>query len=222
VVLLELSFSNRGQGLWRLGERAAGSLASRKGWNWLALFALTVLYALACLSPSAALIQRFFPHVWLWGTSFREAVQAIRFLPERLSLPLPPPLSPLTMEHAHIVPSTRLEEPGWRLSPDVFPAPFSQSLESDQPEVLYTYLFTVQAVGVYWRKAPDAGQVAWSIDGSAEQMVDAWSAVEQSSYLILGWGLPPGKHELRLRVIPSQNTASSGKWIRILGMLLGE
>ncbi len=67
VVLFMLSFSSQGKRLLGLARSAAGSLAERKRWNWVALLALAALYPLYRLLPDAALIQRFVPHLWLWG-----------------------------------------------------------------------------------------------------------------------------------------------------------
>ena len=159
---------------------------------------------------------------WIYFETIREALQASQFFPERSTLPLPVPLSPLILDKARIIPASQLGAPGWKLSEAVYPRPYSQALESDQVGAAFTYAFTGKTAGIYWRAAPDGGEVAWSVDGGPEQIVDTWSKTGRNSYSIFAWGLSPGKHTLSLRILPTRNPASDGEHIRILGFLWGE
>jgi acyl-CoA thioesterase-1 len=158
----------------------------------------------------------------IYFEAIREALQASPFFPERLTLPLPAALSTLTLENARIIPASQLEAPGWKLSEAIYPRPYSTVLESDQVGARFTYAFTGRAAGIYWRLAPDGGEVAWSVDGGPEQIVDTWGKVGRNSYSIFAWGLSPGRHELSLRILSTRNPASNGKHISILGFLWGE
>jgi sialidase-1 len=79
-------------------------------------------------------------------------------------------------------------------------------------------------VGVAVTAGPDAGIIAWQIDKGPEKTLDLFTQWSKGLYLpwycILGQGLKPRRHVLRLRVLEKKNPASGGTVCRIVHFLV--
>lgn len=99
-------------------------------------------------------------------------------------------------------------------------------LETSNPDAPLEFSFAGDAVGIAVTAGPDAGIVAWQIDGGPEHQLDLFTQWSMGLYLpwycILGQGLSNGKHILRLRTLATKNPASEGTVCRIVHFLVNE
>jgi len=149
---------------------------------------------------------------------------------------LPEPLDKRSFANGqYIAPGSVTPPPGWTLVRDWSPADGKGTrpgfvhvpvLETATPDAPLIFSFTGTAVGVNVAAGPDAGIVAWQIDGGPEQELDLFTQWSKGLYLpwycILGQGLQPGKHMLRLHVLATKNSASEGTVCRIVHFLVNE
>lgn len=98
------------------------------------------------------------------------------------------------------------------------------ALVAEQPGATLRLRFQGTGVGVFVASGPDAGVVEYSVDGRPRGNRDLFT--EWSDRLHLPWAqvlvadLPPGGHELLLRVSPRANPASKGHAVRIIHFLV--
>lgn len=98
------------------------------------------------------------------------------------------------------------------------------ALIGETPGASFSLDFEGNAIGLMITSGPDAGQLAFSIDGGSERILDAFTP--WSSYLHLPWalmladGLKPGRHKLTLKLLPTKNSKSTGTALRVLNFLV--
>ncbi len=96
-------------------------------------------------------------------------------------------------------------------------------LVADKPAASLELPFTGNTIGIAIVSGPDAGIINYSIDGKNYPVLDLftrWSkGLHLPWYLILGDGLAPGKHLLRLQVSDQHNEQSKGTACRIVYFL---
>jgi len=121
---------------------------------------------------------------------------------------------------------------GWRLDPCWKPKDRAGTrpgfvrvpmLVSTQPGATLTWKFKGTTVGIFAVAGPDAGIVEYSIDGGkfkSQPLRTKWSArLHLPRVYILDGDLPPGKHELTLRVSKTKDKKSRGHAVRIVHLL---
>ncbi len=93
-------------------------------------------------------------------------------------------------------------------------------LYSTQPGAEAKLVFSGTAVGLYVLAGPDAGIVAWSVDGAPVQTSNLYheysAGLHYPRTCMLATELTPGRHELTLRVAEQQDARSAGHAVRIL------
>lgn len=86
--------------------------------------------------------------------------------------------------------------------------------------------FHGNAIGLYFLTAPDSGILEWKLDGGewrARNTWDTWALrFTRANYAILESELPPGEHELWLRVSAEKDEQSTGYTICIGAVLVNE
>jgi len=96
-------------------------------------------------------------------------------------------------------------------------------LVADAPGAALRLTFAGTAVGLLVAAGPDVGVLEFSIDGAAPRRVDQFT--QWSDFLHIPWAylldadLPPGEHELLLRVADEKNAKSKGHAARIARFL---
>ncbi|MBI2421278.1 MAG: hypothetical protein HYV27_00515 [Candidatus Hydrogenedentes bacterium] len=97
-------------------------------------------------------------------------------------------------------------------------------LVAESPGASLTFAFEGIAAGIWVAAGPDAGAVAWQIDGAPEQTLDLFTPWSAGLHLpwsyVLADELPPGPHALSLRILPEKNRESSGTAVRIAHFLV--
>ncbi|MGC4043102.1 MAG: GDSL-type esterase/lipase family protein [Armatimonas sp.] len=167
------------------------------------------------------------------------AASIIRMLDVALAKPvrsrtLPAPIDKGSYFTAHRLPpsaATNLSgfrvDPSWRTTdgketrPGFVDVP---ALIGEAPGAKFTLNFTGNTIGLMIASGPDAGQIAFSIDGALERTLDSYTP--WSSYLYLPWalmladGLKQGRHTLALKLLPTKNAKSTGTALRVLSFLV--
>jgi sialidase-1 len=86
--------------------------------------------------------------------------------------------------------------------------------------------FKGRAVGIAIISGPDAGKIAYTIDGKKPQTLDTytpWSnQLHLPWYLMLTDELPAGKHKLHLTISSDKNEKSEGNALRVVHFLVNE
>lgn len=97
-------------------------------------------------------------------------------------------------------------------------------LVGEKPGASLTLPFTGSIIGFAVVAGPDAGIVKYTIDGKAYPELDLytqWSkGLHLPWYLLLGDGLGPGKHLLKLEISSNKNNRSKGTACRIVHFLV--
>jgi sialidase-1 len=99
-------------------------------------------------------------------------------------------------------------------------------LTSDTAGSSFTFNFKGRAVGIAIISGPDAGKIAYTIDGKDPKTLDLftpWSMqLHLPWYLMLADELRSGKHTLKLTLLPEKNEKSTGSALRIVHFLVNE
>lgn len=151
-------------------------------------------------------------------------------VPER---PLPAPLDPKSYFRGRFLPlETAKLENGWRIEPRWKPADKAgtrpgfvdvPALVAETPGATFRLPFEGTGAGVFVAAGPDTGIVEFRVDGGEWRTRDLFT--QWSPQLHLPWAqvlvadLPPGKHELEVRVSETSNARSRGRSVRILHLL---
>jgi len=135
----------------------------------------------------------------------------------------------------YVAPGSVASATGWSLIPDWSPSDGVGTragfvhvpvLETNQPGAELKFTFSGTAVGIAVTAGPDAGIIAWQIDNGPLQQRDLFTQWSKGLYLpwycILGQGLKPGKHVLRLHVLARKNADSLGTGCRIVHFLVNQ
>jgi hypothetical protein len=84
--------------------------------------------------------------------------------------------------------------------------------------------FTGTAAGVFVASGPDAGMIEYSIDGANVEVRDLYTKWSAKLHLpwaqVLAANLPPGEHDLMLRIASGHNDKSKGTAVRIIHFLV--
>ncbi len=92
-------------------------------------------------------------------------------------------------------------------------------LIGETPDAILTFNFNGKAVGISTASGPDAGIVSTSIDGGpwiAKDLFTSWSSgLHLPWYFTLYSTLNDGNHSLRLKMLSSKNSSSTGTICRI-------
>ncbi|MCL4194097.1 MAG: hypothetical protein KJZ87_20335, partial [Thermoguttaceae bacterium] len=122
---------------------------------------------------------------------------------------------------------------GWRIEPDWKPTDKAGTragfvnvpmLVAEEPGATLKLTFRGTAVGIFVAAGPDAGTVEYRIDGGPAGRRDLYT--QWSGGLHLPWAqvlaaeLPPGEHELELRIGSEANPQSKGHAVRIAHFLV--
>lgn len=124
-------------------------------------------------------------------------------------------------------------ESGWKLNPTWKPADKAGTrpgfvdvpmLIAEKPGSTLILKFAGTAVGIFVAAGPDAGAVEYRIDGGALNRYDLYTQWSDRLHLpwayVLAADLPPGEHELKLRVSRDANPQSKGHAVRIAHFLV--
>jgi sialidase-1 len=99
-------------------------------------------------------------------------------------------------------------------------------LTSDTAGSSFTFNFKGRAVGIAIISGPDAGKIAYTIDGKDLKTLDLftpWSMqLHLPWYLMLADELRSGKHTLKLTLLPEKNEKSTGSALRVVHFLVNE
>ena len=99
-------------------------------------------------------------------------------------------------------------------------------LVSESAGSSFEFDFKGRGVGIAIISGPDAGKISYSIDGKKAQTLDLftqWSTqLHLPWYLMLNDELSPGKHSLKLSVVPDKNEKSIGNACRVVYFLVNE
>jgi lysophospholipase L1-like esterase len=137
---------------------------------------------------------------------------------------LPRAVSAGPFDQARLVDASELTADGWMRDDPAVGKRFPHSIASEKAGTELKYRFSGSAVGVYWLVAADSGDVEWSIDGGAPQRLSSWDKYalkfSRVNYQVLNDRLPPGGHELRVKVLGQKNELSTGNWVRIGALLV--
>lgn len=147
---------------------------------------------------------------------------------------LPPPIDPTNFSSGRFVSVAHADlGPGWRFEENWRPADGAGTRDGfvGIPAVVATETgaelhlrFHGTAIGILVAAGPDAGVVEWSIDGGTSHTRDIYT--RWSSKLHLPWAqmlasaLPPGTHELRLRLAAGDKLHGKVHALRLLHFLV--
>ena len=122
-----------------------------------------------------------------------------------------------------------VSDPSWQPADNIHTRPgfvHVPMLVADKPSSSFELTFTDQTIGIAVVAGPDAGIINYSIDGKDYPALDLytpWSkGLHLPWYLLLGDGLAPGKHTLKLQVSSLHNDQSKGTACRIVYFLLNK
>jgi lysophospholipase L1-like esterase len=136
---------------------------------------------------------------------------------------LPAPVSTAPLDNGHLIDGNTLGASGWAEDESPEGKRFPKGIAASTPGTELKYRFNGTAIGLYWVIAPDSGDIEYSIDGGTPKRASSWDSYalrfSRVNYRILDDSLPPGQHELVLRVLGEKNAQSKGTWIR-LGALM--
>jgi len=97
-------------------------------------------------------------------------------------------------------------------------------LVGDNPGAYFELPFTGQTIGFAIASGPDAGMVKYTIDGKNYPELELYTQWSKSLhlpwYLLLGDGLAPGRHLLKLEISVNKNEKSKGTACRIVHFLV--
>jgi len=133
---------------------------------------------------------------------------------------VPPPVVSYPFDYGAIEDPRPFANDDWQFD-DLLVGRLTRSrLRSDVIGASLTFPFEGSAAGLYWILAPDAGDILWSLDGSAPRKASAYlaGANPRWGYLWFADTLGAGPHELTLTVAQG-NPASRGNMVRIAGFL---
>jgi pimeloyl-ACP methyl ester carboxylesterase len=98
------------------------------------------------------------------------------------------------------------------------------ALVSEKPGATLHLRFTGTAAGVFVAAGPDAGMIEYAIDGGNVEVHDLYTKWSAKLHLpwarVLAANLPPGQHDLMLRVASGHNDKSKGTAVRIIHFLV--
>jgi len=98
------------------------------------------------------------------------------------------------------------------------------ALVATEPGAAFEFTFEGTAAGLFITAGPDAGRIAYSIDGSASRIVDPFTQWSPGLHLpwavILDDGLVPGWHTVTVRVADGHDPRSTGTALRVFHLLL--
>jgi hypothetical protein len=174
-------------------------------------------------------IERLFDAAWKQPPMTEPAVQPH---------PLPAPLDVQSYFRGRLV-DVREVTPGdgWRIDPDWAPLGNAGTrkgfvhvpvLVAELPGATCRFAFEGTAVGIFVVAGPDAGTVEFSIDQDnnpsapfrSRNLFTEWSpALHIPWAYMLDADLPPGRHELTIRVSAAADSRTKGHAIRITHML---
>jgi sialidase-1 len=147
--------------------------------------------------------------------------------------PLPVPLDEQSYFRGRLV-DVREVTPGdgWRIDPDWAPAGNAGTrkgfvhvpmLAAESPGDTCRFAFEGTAAGIFVAAGPDAGTLEFSIDGApfrSRNLFTEWSPTLHIPWAyVLDADIPPGRHELTMRVSAAADPRSKGHAIRITDML---
>lgn len=103
-------------------------------------------------------------------------------------------------------------------------------LVGDKPDDEFAVGFKGRAFGIFVASGPDAGKIAWSIDGGPWKTKDLFTKWSKQLHIpwvyVLESELKPGEHQVRVRVVGEKNGekngASKGSVCRIVNLLVNE
>jgi len=95
---------------------------------------------------------------------------------------------------------------------------------AEHPGPVLRLAFAGTAVGVFVASGPDAGAIEFRVDGGAMETRDLFTPWSRSLHLpwaqVLAAGLPPGHHDLEMRVAEGAHPESRGHAVRIVHFLI--
>ena len=98
------------------------------------------------------------------------------------------------------------------------------ALVGTAPGATFGFTFEGTAAGLLVTAGPDAGQVEFSIDGSAFRSAETFTRWSPGLHLpwavMLDDGLPPGRHEVTVRIAEGHDPRSIGTALRVFQLLL--
>ncbi|WP_448702624.1 SGNH/GDSL hydrolase family protein [Mucilaginibacter sp. AW1-3] len=132
--------------------------------------------------------------------------------------------------YLHVDAATALKDftlnPAWKPADSVHTRPGFANvpmLVGEKPGASFQLSFTGPVIGFAVVSGPDAGIVRYTIDGKAYPELDLYTQWSKSLhlpwYLLLGDGLAPGKHLLKLEISANKNERSKGTACRIVYFL---
>ena len=99
-------------------------------------------------------------------------------------------------------------------------------LTSETSGSSFTFDFKGRAVGIAVISGPDAGKIAYSVDGKNPKTLDLftpWSSqLHLPWYLMLADELKSGRHTLKVTLLPEKNEKSAGYALRLVHFLVNE
>jgi len=173
-------------------------------------------------------IQRLFADAWRKSLPDDAAIR-----PHRIPAA---PLDPASYYHGRLtgVDQAVLEK-GWKLDPNWSPRDGKGTREgfvqvpmvvAEQPGAVLRFKFEGTAVGVFVAAGPDAGIIAYSVDGKPYRERDLFTQWSPGLHLpwahVLEAGLARGPHELALRIADKRNPQSIGNACRIAHFLVNQ
>jgi hypothetical protein len=147
---------------------------------------------------------------------------------------LPTPVDPASYYYGRLVePSAAQPDSNWMLDPNWRPADGAATrpgfvnvpmLLAEKPGASLRLVFEGNAVGVLVVSGPDAATIEYQIDGGAVGQRELYTKWSKNLHLpwaqVLAAGLPPGRHELELKISSSKNSQSKGNAVRIVNFLV--
>lgn len=144
--------------------------------------------------------------------------------------PMPAPLSPTNWSQARLVPLTDCTlSAGWGpVEEDLqkrYAARFPGLRKASAPGETITFSFRGTDFGIYDLVGPDSGQLEVTIDGQRRpKPVPRWDRHSEKyirpTMVMLGANLPPGVHEVELRISEERQEKSTGTTMRICDLIL--
>ena len=100
------------------------------------------------------------------------------------------------------------------------------ALTGESPGSTFKLSFTGRTVGIGFITGPDAGMIAYSIDGGPEKTADifikASRALHLPYYMVLADSLPKGKHNISVKILNTKNPSSKGYACRVAWFLVNK
>jgi sialidase-1 len=174
------------------------------------------------MSVYARSIERLFDAAWKQPPAIGGAAEAH---------PLPAPLDDKSYFRGRL--GSIAEVKGWRIDPDWAPRDNAGTrsgfvhvpmLLGETPGEESRFAFEGTAVGIFVAAGPDAGTVEFQLDGGEwrrRNLFTGWSATLHIPWAyVLDADLPPGRHELAMRVSAARDPRSTGNAVRIAHLLV--